>query len=56
MNEFSTPQSNSGLLQDVYKTDKSPLQEALKRKREKLAKTLIDLTPEEEKQNESSGS
>jgi hypothetical protein len=45
---------NTGLLKDYYPDDKgerSKLEEALKRKRENLAKTKLDLDAEEDPQD-----
>jgi hypothetical protein len=49
MNEFASTQ-DTGLLKDAYPEDSSPIQEALKKKRKKLAETKIGLsdTTEEE--------
>jgi hypothetical protein len=44
---------NTGLLKDYYPDEtgeRSKLEEALKRKREKLSKTMIDLDTEEDDQ------
>lgn len=49
MNNFANMENNSGLLKDDYGDKEiSPLQLALKKKREKLAETQIGLISEEE--------
>lgn len=48
MNNFTSTE-NTGLLKISYDGDKkSPLQKALKRKRERLAETKLGLVPEDE--------
>ena len=49
MNEFASTE-NSGLLKDNY--GDSPLAQALKKKREKLAQTKIGLETEDEKEGD----
>lgn len=53
MNQFQNTESGAGILKDYYDTN-SPLEEALKRKRIKLAQGKgMDIQSEEEKENAS---
>ena len=47
MNDFSSIE-NSGLLKPDYEPGQSAMSKALKRKRDRLAETMIGLEPDEE--------
>jgi hypothetical protein len=49
MNEFASTENSEGMLKTSYDTGRSPLEEALRRKRKKLAETKgMEVKEEEE--------